>query len=126
MSMSISKATTVTLSKSQQEAVVVLNKLVADSWQAYQNSLAKWGAESGSADIHSKADMTFFVEAAPVSINKRTVKALVDKGILIVASRKECSADSSKRYNFGRTFIADKQFYIETKYKLNPEFITHC
>lgn len=120
------KTTTVTLSNTQQEAVAILNKLVADRWQSYQASLAKWGAESGSADIQSKADIAFFVEAAPVSINKRTVKALVDKGVLIVASRKECSADISKRYNFGRTFIADKQFYIETKYKLNPEFITHC
>lgn len=126
MSMSMTKATTVTLSSTQQEAVAILNKLVADSWRSYQASLAKWGAESGSADIQSKADITFFVEAAPVSINKRTVKALVDKGVLIVVSRKECSADISKRYNFGRTFIADKQFYIETKYKLNPEFITHC
>ncbi len=121
----MTKATTVTLSSTQQEAVAILNKLVADRWQSYQASLAKWGAESGSADIQSKADIAFFVEAAPVSINKRTVKALVDKGVLIVVSRKECSADISKRYNFGRTFIADKQFYIETKYKLNPEFITH-
>lgn len=120
------KTTTVTLSNTQQEAVAILNKLVADRWQSYQASLATWGAESGSADIQSKADIAFFVEAAPVSINKRTVKALVDKGVLIVVSRKECSADISKRYNFGRTFIADKQFYIETKYKLNPEFITHC